>query len=110
MLIKEIVEKRGLTVLVGAEHLDADVTGGYVADLLSCVIAGAKPHDLWVTLQTHVNIVAVASLKEVAGIVVAEGAIVPDATLEKATQQGVVMLCSPQPIYETVKQLVALGL
>jgi len=109
MLVSEIVEKLGLTVLVG-EDLTAKVTGGYVADLLSCVIAGAKPHDVWVTLQTHVNIVAVASLKEVAGIVVAEDAVVPDATLEKAAQQGMVMLSSPQPVYETVKQLVALGL
>ena len=110
MQIGEIVEKLGLTVLIGADDLEADVAGGYVADLLSCVIAGAKPHDLWVTLQTHVNIVAVAALKEVAGIVVAESAVVPEATLEKAAQQGVVMLSSPQPVYETVKQLVALGL
>ncbi|MBN2394699.1 MAG: serine kinase [Anaerolineae bacterium] len=110
MQINEIVDKLGLTVLVGADDLKTDVTGGYVADLLSCVIAGAKPHDLWVTLQTHVNIVAVASLKEVAGIVVAEDAVVPAATLEKAEQQGMVMLSSPQPVYETVKQLVALGL
>ncbi len=105
MQIDEVVEKLGWTALVGADNLKADVTGGYVADLLSCVIAGAKPGDLWVTLQTHVNIVAVAALKEVA-----ENAVVPEATLEKAKQQGVVMLSSPQPVYETVKQLVALGL
>ncbi|HOU15217.1 MAG TPA: serine kinase [Anaerolineae bacterium] len=110
MQINEIVEQLGLTVLVGADNLKTDVTGGYVADLLSCVIAGAKPHDLWVTLQTHVNIVAVAGLKEVAAIIVAEAAVVPEATLEKAAQQGVVMLSSPLPVYETVKQLVALGL
>lgn len=109
MQINEIVEKLGLTVLVG-EDLTAEVTGGYVADLLSCVIAGAKPRDLWVTLQTHVNIIAVASLKEIAGIVVTEGAVVPDVTLEKAAQQGVVVLSSPQPTYEMVKQLVTLGL
>lgn len=109
MQINEIAEKLGLTVLVG-EDLTAEVTGGYVADLLSCVIAGAKPHDLWVTLQTHVNIIAVASLKEIAGIVVTEGAVVPDVTLEKAAQQGVAVLSSPQPTYEMVKQLIALGL
>lgn len=109
MQINEIAEKLGLTVLVG-EDLTAEVTGGYVADLLSCVIAGAKPHDLWVTLQTHVNIIAVASLKEIAGIVVTEGAVVPDVTLEKAAQQGVAVLSGPQPTYEMVKQLVALGL
>ncbi|HOT92317.1 MAG TPA: serine kinase [Anaerolineae bacterium] len=109
MQIKEIVERLGLTVLVG-EDLTGEVTGGYVADLLSCVIAGAKPHDLWVTLQTHMNIVAVAALKEVTAIVVAESAVVPDTTLEKAAQQGVVILSSSLPIYETVKQLVGLGL
>ncbi len=110
MQIKEIVEKLGLTVLVGANNLNVEVTGGYVADLLSCVIAGAKPNDLWITLQTHVNIVAVAALKEISGIIVAESAVVPEATLEKAEQQNVVMLSSPLPVYETVKQLVALGL
>ncbi len=109
MQIKEIVERLGLTVLAG-EDLTGEVTGGYVADLLSCVIAGAKPHDLWVTLQTHLNIIAVAALKEVAAIVVTEGATVPDATLEKAAQQGVVVLSSPLPTYELVKQLVGLGL
>ena len=110
MQVKAIVEKLGLTVLAGADHLDREVSGGYVADLLSCVIAGAKPGDLWVTLQTHMNIIAVASLKEVAGIIVTEAAAVPPATLEKANQQSVIILASAQPSYETIKQLVALGL
>lgn len=110
MQIREVVEKLGVTVLAGVDYLDHEVTGVYVTDLLSCVIAGADVGDLWITLQTHVNVVAVASLQELAGVIVAEGAPVPEATLVKAESQGMVVLSSPQPIYETVKKLAALGL
>ena len=109
MQMQKLVDELGLRVLVGADYLNNEVSGGYVADLLSCVIAGANVGNLWITLQTHVNIVAVASLKELAGIVVAEGSVVPPATLEKAEQQGLVVLSSPEPIYETVARLVSFG-
>lgn len=109
MIVHEIVETLGLTVLTGVAHLDRDVAGGYVADLLSCVMAGAQAGNVWVTLQTHANIVAVAALNEVACIIVAEGAPVPQPTVDKAVEQEVVILSSPLPVYETVKQLLALG-
>ena len=99
-----------LRVLAGTSSLENEVSGGYVADLLSCVMAGAKPGNLWVTLQTHANIVAVASLLGVAGIIVAEGAPVPEATLAKAAEQDVVILHSAEPVYETVSRLIALGI
>lgn len=110
MQTHEIVEHLGLRVLAGSEHLDREVTGGYVADLLSCVMAGAESGDVWVTLQTHTNIVAVAALLNVAAIIVAEGAPVPQETLDKAEQQDVVILSAEDAVYETVKQLAALGI
>lgn len=110
MQMHEVVNRLGFSVLAGADDLTNEVSGGYVSDLLSCVIAGAEVGDLWITLQTHINIVAVAALKELAGIIIAEGAIVPQGTLEKAELQGIVVLSSPDPIYETVKHLAALGI
>jgi serine kinase of HPr protein (carbohydrate metabolism regulator) len=110
MNVRKVVQELGLDVLAGEDHLDREVQGGYVADLLSCVIAGAEAGELWITLQSHGNIVAVTSLKELAGVVIAEGAAVPPETVERAEQQGVVVLSSSEPIYETVKHLVALGL
>lgn len=109
MKVSDIVDQLGWRVLAGSGGLGAEVSGGYVADLLSCVMAGAEAGDLWLTLQTHANIVAVASLLGISAIVVAEGANVPEGTVEKADEQGMPLLSSPDPIYESVAQLIALG-
>jgi predicted transcriptional regulator len=109
MKARDIVEALDWQVLAGAGQLEHEVNGGYVADLLSCVMAGAKTGNIWITLQTHANIVAVASLLGLSAIVVAEGAVVPDGTLEKAEDQGMPVLSSPEPVYETVSSLIRLG-
>jgi hypothetical protein len=110
MIVGEVVDQLEWTVLAGDGYLNAEVKGGYVADLLSCVMAGAETGDLWITLQTHANIVAVASLLGIAAIVVAEGAVVPENTLDKAEDQGIAVLSSKDPVYETVAQLISLGI
>jgi len=110
MKVCDIVERLGWQVLAGGSYTQNDVNGGYAADLLSCVMAGAETGDLWITLQTHANIVAVASLLGIAAIVVAENATVPEPTLAKAEQQEIAIVSSGAPVYETVAALVALGI
>ncbi len=109
MTLKEIVEQLNLTVLTGQAYLDREVDGAYIADLLSCVMAGAKAGQLWFTLQTHLNTVAVASLLELAGIVVTEGAPIPKETIAKAEEEKMVLLLSEEPTFETIAKLVKLG-
>jgi len=109
MNIRDLVEALPIDVLTGEDMLDRSVAGGYVADLLSCVMAGAAADNVWITLQTHANIVAVASLLGIAAIIVAEGAPVPQETLRKAQSQDMIVLSTPEPIYETVARLVELG-
>ena len=83
--------------------------GGYASDLLSCVVAGAQPGNLWVTLQAHMNVVAVASLREVSAVIITENA-QPDAdVIEKANEQGVVLLSTALPSYEVVGKLWEMG-
>lgn len=80
--------------------MDRTVEGGYVSDLLSDVIAGAKEGDLWLTLQVHQNIVAVAFLNNLVGIIVVGGK-EPDAdTIKKAHEQGVPLMVSSLNTYE----------
>jgi len=62
--LQEIVDQLGFQIRSGARRLSVPVGGGYASDLLSDVMAHAQPEDLWITLQTHQNIVAVAVVKE----------------------------------------------
>ena len=64
MTVREIAEKLNLRVFSGEAGLDREVTGGYVSDLLSDVMGFAKDGSVWVTLQTHKNVMAIATLKE----------------------------------------------
>jgi len=85
-------------------------SGGYASDLLSCVMAGAKPGNLWVTLQAHVNIVAVAALTEVSAVIISEGAQPEPAVIEKANAQGITLLGTSASTYQVAGRLWELGI
>lgn len=70
MILKEIITQLGLKIFTEVGQLETEVTGGYTSDLLSDVIAHSREGNLWITLQTHPNIVAVARLKDLAGIII----------------------------------------
>jgi predicted transcriptional regulator len=106
MMIKEVAEKLGLKVL--SAGTDQQVTGGYVSDLLSDVIANAEEGCLWITVQRHLNIIAVAQLKKLAGIIIS-GGIDPDpAVLERAGKEGVFVLSAPADSFSTAGKLYSL--
>jgi hypothetical protein len=109
MKLEAIARQLELEVHSAPDKLDADVTGGYACDLLSYVMAKGKTGALWITVQGHPNIVAVASLIGLAGIIVAEGAKVEPATIEKAEQESVPILTTPLPAYEVAGRLWELG-
>jgi len=99
MTLRGISEELGLEVRCGHGSLDLEVTGGYVSDLLSDVIAHAEAGNLWITLQIHPNITAVAVLKELAGIVLINGREPEAETARKAGEEGIPILLSPQPAF-----------
>lgn len=110
MTLGEVVETLNLEVRTGKDEMDREVKGGYASDLLSDVIAGATEGDLWLTLQLHQNIVAVAFLNNLAGIVVVGGREPNPDTLQKAQEQDVPVLVSPLPTYELAGRLYQLGI
>lgn len=105
MTLGEIAKKLGLKYLCGAGQASVPVTGGYACDLLSDVMAHTKLGDIWVTRQVHENIVAVASLKDLAGIVLVNGRQPEDKTIQKAEQEGIALLLSELPAFEVVGRL-----
>ncbi len=110
MTLKEIADTLSLDVKTGASELNREVTGGYASDLLSDVIANAQEGNIWVTLHIHLNIVAIASMKELAGIIIVSGREVPEETLLKAGEENVPVLISSMTTFELVGRLYALGI
>jgi hypothetical protein len=98
MELKTIVDKLDLEVAAGAGGLEREVTGGYVSDLLSDVMANAGTGALWITIQTHANIAAVCSLNDLAGVIVA-----------KAEEEGVNVLLYAGSSFDLAGQLYKMG-
>jgi serine kinase of HPr protein (carbohydrate metabolism regulator) len=111
MTLQEIIEKLDLKLLTEPKDFSMVVpAGGYVSDLLSCVMAGAKHSEVWVTLQAHINIVAVAALLELSAVVITEGAAPDAATIARANEQAITLLSTPLSSYEIVGKLWEMGL
>lgn len=108
MTVQDLVAELGLRVISPGE-MDREVSGGYASDLLSCVMAKAQAGNVWVTLQAHPNVVAVASLLDLAAVIITEAVTPHDDTIEKAQQNGVTLLGSPQTTFAVVGKLSALG-
>lgn len=109
MKLRAIVEKLGLAVSCPGKGLDAEVTGAYAGDLLSDVIANSRPGSVWLTMQVHINIVAVAVLKDLPAIILVNGRMPAEDTIRKAAEEKVTILTSSLPAYETAGRLYALG-
>ncbi len=110
MKLQELVDSLSLEVKTASFNLTKEVTGGYVSDLLSDVIANSKEGNIWVTLQTHQNIVAVATLRELSGIILVNNRTPDTETLKKAEEEGLPIMVSPLPAFELVGRLYSLGL
>jgi hypothetical protein len=109
MHVRQVIKELGLN-LTGGDQIDVEVTGGYASDLLSCAMAGAKAGNIWVTLQAHPNVVAVASLIELSAVIVTEGVSPDPETISKAQATGIPLLTTAQDTFSTVVALAGLGI
>ena len=105
-----------LARLIQAENMtpsvreDRDVTCGYTCDLLSWVMAHGAEGMAWVTVQTHMNVVAVAVLADMACVVLPENIDMPGDILQKAAAEGLCVLKSPLTAYAICGRMTAQGI
>jgi predicted transcriptional regulator len=92
MKVSDLVEKFNLTIFSGEQGLQREVTGGYVSDLLSDVMGNASEGEIWITLQTHQNVLAIASLKELAAVILVKGFTPDEETLKRSHEEGIPVL------------------
>ncbi len=110
LLLTEVIKKLELTVRSAQGELSRTISGGYVSDLLSDVMGHSKKDNIWVTLQVHPNIVAVAVLKELSAIIIVNGREPAKETLEQAEKEKVPILVSKRSAFDLVGKLYELGI
>lgn len=96
----ELAKRLGLEVAAGEAALDNELNGCYICDLLSYVMSHASQGNVWITVQTNINVVAVAVLTEVGCVIVPENIAIDALTREKAQEENVVLLRSSMSAYE----------
>jgi len=108
MTTQDLVEKLGFKALSKFGH--RDVSGVFVSDMISDVMAGAKSGNLWLTVQTHKSIVPAANLVDVSAIVITSGKEVPNDTIELANKYDIAILSTDLPTFDVVGKLYSVGI
>ncbi len=110
MNVRELIALTGAKNMTPEASPDTEVTCGYTCDLLSWVMAHGKAGMAWITVQTHMNVIAVASLMEMAAVIVPEGIEMEEPTLAKARDEGICVLQSSKTAYELCALMAEAGL
>jgi hypothetical protein len=98
------------TLVAGAAAAGREIKGGYASDLLSDVMGNSQEGDLWVTLQKHVNIVAVAQLNSLAAIVLVNGRKPEPDTTARAEEMGIPIISTPLQAFDAAGILYSSGI
>lgn len=109
MKIRDLANMAGVTLLTGNNALDRAVTGCYIGDLLSLAMAKVEPDSVWLTIQTNINVVAVASLKDASCVIIVDGFQPEGEVLSKAEEENVVLLSTEESAFEVACRLHSIG-
>lgn len=110
MKVREIAALTGAQVLTGEAGLDREVVNGYASDLLSWVMAHGSAGMAWVTVQTHMNVIAVAALHEMSCVILAENAKAAPEVVAKAAEEGIAVLASAENTWKICGTLYTAGI
>ncbi len=110
MNIADLVAEFDLKIFAGKRQLNRPVESGYVSDLLSDVMANGRKNGLWITIQVHPNIAAVAVLKELTAVVLANAREPTEETVERAEKENVALLGTALTSFEFVGRLYERGI
>lgn len=110
MKVKEVLAETNWSITASEEALEKEISGVFCGDLLSWVMGNCEPGQAWITVQTHLNIVAVAALKEISCLIIVQGAEVPQATLDKVLEENIALFQVPKSAYDVCCECFKLGI
>lgn len=102
-------EQLGLSIAASGDNLDTVITGAQVSDLLSYVMSEGERGNLWITIQIHPNIIAVAELAGLAGVVIAAGFEPEEETVARAAEERIPLFTSQKSSFVLAGELYQLG-
>lgn len=105
LTVQDIIKGLKLQVFTNGSGHDREVSNGYTSDLLSDVIGHAESGMIWITLQTHKNVAAVATLKDLAAVLLINGCKPDEDMLVHAREEGIPVLGSDEAAFEVSGQL-----
>jgi predicted transcriptional regulator len=108
MKVSDLIREFNLNIYSGGQGTGNDISGGYVSDLLSDVMGFSREGQVWITLQTHQNTVAVASLKELAAIILVKGLHPDQGTMDHSNTEGIPVLGTSMETFEMAGKLFSL--
>ena len=108
MLVSEFVKISGGNVLTG-DYEDREITCGYTCDLLSHVMGKGQADMAWITVQAHMNVIAVAALLDFACVIIPESLSVDETIVNKAASEDIIIISCEQTAFELVKLLADAG-
>lgn len=109
MKLQEFINSCDLEI-IHANDLSTEIDNGYAGDLLSDVMGHAPSASVWITVQSHMNIIAVASITGIRAIILCNGLEFEEATIEKAKQNNITLLSSKLDSFKTCQDLFRAGL
>ena len=108
MTVQELIDRKIFQEINIGDDTDRSITKPFCCDLLSIAMGRAPAGCAWVTVMGNLNTLAVAALTDAACVILAEGAAFDETAVKKAAQQGITVLRTTEPVFETaltVKEL-----
>ena len=110
MTIQSFMDLTGATLVTAETDTNREITCGYTCDLLSWVMSHGAAGMAWITVQTHMNVIAVATLMDMAAVIAPEGIVFENDVIEKASDEGIALLTSDKTAYELSGLMCAAGI
>jgi hypothetical protein len=109
MTLETLLQRTGWTLVQPCDS-NPTITGVFIGDLLSYVMGNGESGQVWITMQSHPNVIAVAALKEFAAVILIDDILLDPQAAEHAQANGIPIVRSPMDAYASAKVLMQLGL
>ena len=108
MLVKELTDNLNLDIINPGDKMQTEITGCYATDLLSLAMGNVESGNIWITVQTNMNILGIAALADTSCVIIAQEMNLPDEVIKKAVEENICLLRSEKNVYELCCEIGAL--